>query len=225
LLGLALLAAALAATVSWGLGEAGLFQFRPAIENLSMMGHAYQGASPRSREVAMLKGASCLLGCCGALLGMGMGLVGGQSSRCRRQALIAAGVGLLAGGIAGAAPLWIVIPAYNRAEELSAGDLGRSLLMHWGLWTALGAAAGLALGIGTRTRPLSAIFGGVIGVGVGTFAYELIGGLVFPLAETGKPFSETSATRLMAMLFITISSSLGAILVSTSQRRSPRKMG
>ncbi len=225
LLGLALLAAAVAATASWGLDEAGLFRFRPAIENLSMMGHAYQDASPRTRELATLKGASCLLGSFGALLGVGMGLVGGQSSRRRRQALIAAGVGLLAGGIAGAAPLWTVIAAYNRAEELGAGGIGRSLLMHWALWTALGAAAGLALGIGIgdRTRLLAALFGGAIGAMVGTFAYELVGALVFPLAETGKPISETSATRLMAMLFIAVSSSLGAILVSQPKMVSARK--
>lgn len=224
-MGLALLAAALAATVSWGLGEADLFQFRPPIENMSMMGHPTVGTSPRGREISMLKHSSCLLGILGALLGAGMGLVGGKSSRHPRQALIAAGVGLLAGGIAGAAAPWIAIPPYMRAEELTSGELGRSLLMHWALWTALGAAAGLALGIGNRTGLLAAIFGGVIGVVVGTLAYELLGGLLFPMAETGKPFPETSATRLMAMLFVAVPSALGAVLFSTLPRRSPRKFG
>ena len=220
-LGLAVLAAVVAAAVSWELGEAGLFQFRPAIENLSMMGHAYRDTSARSREVAMLKGASCLLGTLGALMGMGMGLVGGRSSRSPRQAIIGAGVGLLAGGLAGAAPPWIVIPAYDRAEELTAGDLGRSLLMHWALWTSLGAAAGLALGIGIgdRKRILAALFGGAIGAVAGTVVYELAGSLVAPLAETGKPFAESSTARLMAALCIALSSSLGAILVLAPARR------
>jgi len=225
LMGLALLAAALAATVSWGLGEADLFQFRPPIENMSMMGHPTRGVSPRSREIAMLKRSSCLLGTLGALLGVGMGLVGGQSSRGPRQALIAAGVGLLAGGIAGAAPPWIVIPPYLRAEEYTSGELGRSLMMHWGLWTALGAAAGLALGIGKRTRLLWAILGGILGAVGGTLAYEVLGGMVFPMAETGRPFPETWATRLMAMLFVAVPSALGAVLVSTLPRKSPRKIG
>jgi hypothetical protein len=225
LLGVAVVAAALAATAAWGLGESGLFQFRPAITNLSMMGHAYRDSSPQTREIAMLKGVSCLLGSLGALLGLGMGLAAGQFRRSRRQALIAVGVGFLAGGMAGAAPVWIVIPLYNRAEELTAGDLGRSLLLHWGLWTAMGAAAGLALGIGlgARFRVLPAILGGIIGAVAGTFLFDLLGGLAFPLAETGKPLADTAVTRLMAMLFVAVSSALGAVLLATSTGSSTRK--
>jgi hypothetical protein len=164
----------------------------------------------------MLKEASCVLGIFGALLGVGMGLAGGLTTGTLRQALIAAVVGLLAGGILGAATPWIAIPPYNRAEELTAGELGRSLLMHWALWTPLGAAAGLALGFGLghgRKIP-AALFGGVLGAVVGTLVFELIGGLLFPLAETGKPFAGTWQTRLFAQLAIATFSALGAVLLA-----------
>ena len=100
-----MLVAAIAALAAWGLGESGWIHFRPAIADLSMMGHAYQGASPQTRETAMLKGASCLLGSFGALLGLGMGLCGGYSAGRPRRALAAAGLGFLAGAIAGLACL------------------------------------------------------------------------------------------------------------------------
>ncbi|MGC8641509.1 MAG: hypothetical protein ACP5XB_16715 [Isosphaeraceae bacterium] len=223
-LGLAVLAAPLAAAAAWGLGESGLFEFRPAIANLNMMGHPYRDASPQTRETARLEGASCVLGTFGALLGAGMGLVGGRASRSPGRTLLAAGLGLLAGALAGAAPLWFVIPAYNRAEELTSGDLTRSLLMHWGLWTALGAAAGFALGIGLgkRGKFMTALCGGIAGVVVGTFVYEFLGGALFPLAETGKPFSDTATTRLLALLFVAVFSATGAVLFTTSLGKTTR---
>jgi hypothetical protein len=217
----------LAALAAWGLGEFGVFRFRPAITNVNMMGHVYRDASAQTRETAMLKGASWLLGTFGALLGAGMGLVGGYSSRNRRLTLIAAGIGFAAGAIAGAAAVWIAIPPYNRAEELTVGDLGRSLLLHCALWTALGAAAALAFGIalGERAKLPRAILGGVIGTIVGTLLYEVLGGLFFPLAETGKPFAETALTRLMALAVVALSSALGAVLLATTTPRTFQKTG
>jgi hypothetical protein len=48
-----LLVATLAALAAWGLGESGVFQFRPVITDRNMMGHAYRDASPQTRETAI----------------------------------------------------------------------------------------------------------------------------------------------------------------------------
>jgi hypothetical protein len=217
-----IVAAAVAAVFSWGVGESGISQFRPAISDLNMMGHAYRGESPQSRELAMLKEASCLLGSFGALLGLGVGLVAGWLEAGHQRAIFAGAVGFLAGAIAGAVPVWLVIPAYNRAEELTSGDLERSLVMHYALWTALGAASGLALGVGLGDwkKLGAAILGGAVGVVIGASAYDLLGSWAFPLSETGKPFAATPAPRLMAMLFLAVSAASGACLaVSLGPKR------
>ena len=120
----------------------GSAQFRPEIANLNMMGHAYRDASPQTREIAMLKGATCVLGSLGrSESGDGSHRRAGESSF--RRTVIAMGVGLLVGGIAGALPVWFAVPAYNRAKELTAGELGRSLLLHWAMWTELVRRSGL----------------------------------------------------------------------------------
>jgi hypothetical protein len=187
-----------------------------------MMGTNYRDSSPHTKEVAALKQSSCVLGCLGALLASSMGAVGGVTSGSRRRTLVAAGVGLLVGGLAGALPPWLVIPLYNRAEELTPGELGRSLLMHWSLWLALGGAAGLALGLGlgSTSKLLNTILGGILGVALGTLVYELIGGLMFPLAETGKPLAATWEARALALATIAIFAALGAAMLATLERGS-----
>jgi hypothetical protein len=214
------IAAFISAAISSGLAESSLMQFRPEIVNVSMMGTNYRDSSPRTKEVATLKQASCILGCFGALLAGSLGAVGGFTSGSRRRTLVAAGVGLVVGGLAGALPPWLVIPLYNRAEELTPGELGRSLLMHWSLWSALGGAAGLALGMGLggSSRLLRTVLGGVIGVALGTLVFELIGGLLFPLAETGKPLAATWEARSLALFAISTFAALGAAVLATLER-------
>jgi hypothetical protein len=223
-----LIAAILSAAISWGLGETPLMHFRPQIANVSMMGTNYRDSSPQTKEIATLKQASCILGCFGALLAGSVGAAGGYLAGSRKSALMAASAGLLVGGLAGALPPWLVIPLYNRAEELTPGELGRSLLMHWSLWLALGAATGLALGLSMRnsSRLLRAVFGGMIGVALGTLVFELIGGLLFPLAETGKPLAATWETRLLSLLTIATYAAMGAVVLATielSPRRKPNE--
>jgi hypothetical protein len=53
----------------------------------------------------------------------------------------------------------------------------------------------------------------------GTLIYELIGGLLFPLADTGKPFSVTWETRLLAAMLIAIPSAVAAVALSTAGRQ------
>lgn len=225
LLVVAALAAGLVALAAWGLGESGVFRFRPAIANLNMMGHEYQDASPQTRETAMLKEASCLLGFLGASLGAVMGLLGGLAGRSPRRVLIGAGLGLVVGALAGAVPLWVVIPVYNRAEELTAGGIVRSLFLHWGMWIPVGAAAGVAFGagLGARSKVVAGLLGGILGVVLGTIAYELLGGILFPLAETGRAFADLATARLMAMLFAGIAPALGAVFAATSAVKSRPK--
>ena len=59
----------------------------------------------------------------------------------------------------------------------------------------------MGVGLGGRTRPSEGDPRRITWRYRGTLLYELLGGLLFPLAETGKPFAATATTRLMTMLF------------------------
>jgi hypothetical protein len=89
---------------------------------------------------------------------------------------------------------------FFRHVDDESSDLVLPLLIHGGLWTSIGAAAGLAFGVGLggRGRIARMLLGGVLGAIAGTMVYDVAGALIFPLAQTGRPLSATWGSRLFA---------------------------
>ena len=103
------------------------------------------------------------------------------------------------------------------------------LLIHLGLWSAVGLAAGLAFGIGSGaskpSRFVQTALGGLVGAMVGTVVFEVVGAGLFPMAHTPDPFSDTPGTRLLARLCVAGFVGLGVIrsLPSSSARNDQDK--
>lgn len=89
--------------------------------------------------------------------------------------------------------------------------------------TAVGAAAGLAFGIGLggRERWGKALVGGLIGAALGTAAYELVGAMAFPTAKTELPISHERLTRAMLHISVAVLASAGAALALGLSPRKP----
>ena len=96
--------------------------------------------------------------------------------------------------------------------------------MHGAFWIPIGAAGGLALGLGRRDRIASALVGGAFGALVGTVAYEMIGGMVFPMAETGAPISLTGTTRLLGRLLVPTLAAVGAAMAIAPPASTPGRV-
>jgi hypothetical protein len=211
------LAAALAALVAglaaWLATELGAFRVEPGVEKTQMIWGEAIAVTARTRTIAAIREVSWSLGTFGALLGAGMGLAGALSRRSWRRALVVAGIGGAAAALAGILMPWVVLPPYHQAEMHAAGDLTRSVLMHLELWVLLGAAAGLAWGIGQPEprRWLATLVGGAVGAALGILLYDVLGAFLFPLAETGKPVSAAWQTRLMAFLLVGGSTVFGVL--------------
>ena len=83
--------------------------------------------------------------------------------------LLAAVFGLILAGTAGAGVTQGLLPIYFHAARASedhlASDIVTPLLIHGGIWTAIGLAAGLAFGLGLAGwgRALQAGIGGALG--------------------------------------------------------------
>ena len=86
------------------------------------------------------------------------------------------------------------------------------MVMHSGLLTLLGAAAGLALaiGLGNKRRLAHAALGGAIGAVVGAVVYDLIGAFAFPFANTADPLATTAAARFVELIVPAIAIAAGA---------------
>jgi hypothetical protein len=214
---MALAAALLAGIASWLFGEATYQSFK-ASEAAASQKYDFTAVN---RETAIANGRNGALafGALGGLLGLGLGVAGGLSRRSVRGALQSAVVGLILGAAAGALPSFAVMPWQwrHRNDDPSSTNLLAPLLIHGGLWCGLGAAAGLAYGLGRgglRPRPLlEGMLGGLVGAAIGTVSYEMVGAMAFPLGKTVEPFSSTASTRLLARLSVAVFTALGAVVM------------
>jgi hypothetical protein len=189
-------AAGLAAGVlAWAVGEATLIR---------EAGLAAKGRVVRSPTVDGIRNGMVSFGAQGAALGLGLGLAAGLARRSVRSGIVAGVIGLVLGGAAGAGAARLLMPFYY--ANVRANSPVYSLIVHGGIWAAVGAAAGLAfgMGLGGRDRTIRALLGGVGGALVATVVYELAGILLFPLAQTDRPISLTPATRLLARLIVAV---------------------
>jgi len=99
------------------------------------------------------------------------------------------------------------------------------LLAHGAAWGAIGAAGGLAFGIGLggRGRGARALTGGVVGGLAGALLYELVGALALPGTRTIDPVATTAGVRLLAQVSAVIPAALGvAALAPAPDRKSVR---
>jgi hypothetical protein len=102
-------------------------------------------------------------------------------------------------------------------------ELILSMVMHGTIWGLIGASAGLAFAVGLGERGLigPALLAGLAGAVIGAIVFDMTGGALFPLADTGQPISTTLPTRFLARLLVTIGT--GAAIILVLPRRQPAK--
>jgi hypothetical protein len=212
ILGLAILAG----FAAWLVGEPNLERFKPSAA-AAAEAYNFQVLNQQTARANAFNGALAF-GSLGGLLGLALGLAGGLAGRSPRAALLGALVGLLLGALAGALPSFALMPYqwnHRNDDPATYEHLLRHMLIHFGLWSAIGLAAGLAFGLGRYgakvPRLIEAALAGLIGAMLGTFVFDMLGAILFPLAETADPFSATPGTRLLARLCVAGFVGLGAI--------------
>ena len=218
---LALAAGLLAGVATWLAGETDLLQVAPEKVMVQTMGGPTLDTTAATIRVAEEKTAVRVFGVFGAAMGLALGLAGGLAGHSPRRAGIAAGVGLVVGGIVGALAPLVVLPIFDRAGGAGSDDMIPSMLMHAGVWIGVGAAGGLAFGIGLggRRRVVASLIGGAVGAVIGAIAYEFVGAIAFPLAETASPISTTWESRLLARLLVATFVAVGIALAVSDRRK------
>jgi hypothetical protein len=194
---LALLAGLIAGVGAWGIGEA------THVQEASF--HSDKEKIDVPVSVSGTQNALYSYSALGAVLGLILGLTGGFIGRSILKGIAGGILGLILGAAAGGGLSLLILPVYY--SQPPGNDLVYSLLTHGSIWLAVGAAAGVAYGVG-RGGGGAAIFRGlVIGASaalIATVVYEFGGGIFFPLALTDRPVSHTSESRLVARLLVTV---------------------
>jgi hypothetical protein len=177
----------------------------------------------KARVVVERRKAVAAFGLLGLVLGLSLGLTGGLARGGSRPALAGAVIGGVAGAAAGGGLSFALVPLFFRSEDPEGGGLVVLFLTHAGIFTGIGAAAGLALGVGLDDRPAlgRALLGGLFGALVGTVAYEAALAAAFPLLRTYEPLSTERVPRLLAHLLVAACTALLAGLAAGRPARRP----
>jgi hypothetical protein len=222
------LAAGVAAgLVAWVGGEACLDRIKPPVHNVNSKGVILRLTDRREVAAAEAQNAGVAFAILGAALGASLGAAGGLAGRSGRRAVSAALAGVVLGSAVAVATSIAVLPPYNaykaRYPDDAAKDLILPLLVHAGIWSAVGGAGGLAfaLGFGARSVLSQAVIGGLVGAAVAAVAYEMIGAVGFTNAQTAQFVSATWQTRLFARVAITVLAAVGVALGVYEPRRRP----
>jgi hypothetical protein len=189
---------------SWIAGE----EARRYVDPTPLSKEVFPGpATARLLATATSRSGMLAYGFQGTILGLCLGLTGGFLRRSSAAAIIAGAGGAAAAGAAGAFAAKFLIPVFYRNVDDGAVDLILPLLIHGGLWTSIGAVAGIAFGVGLGGRGAigRSLLGGLLGAVVGTLVYEVAGAFFFPLAHTGRPLSLSWGARLLAHVVVALS--------------------
>ncbi len=226
--GLAMAAAMLSGLATWGIGERTVTFFAPRPQLVTVRGQPMNRPSFKDRVAAELNNAALTFGVFGAGLGLAMGVAGGLWKRAPRATLSAALSGLILGGLAGGGASLAVLPFYYHeldvAQEALSHDLLLPLLMHAGIWSTVGATAGIAFGIGIESKHqlASVVFAGLLGGLLGAVIYETVGALAFPTGRTTEPLAGDWAPRLIGGLSVSILSAAFFVSAALSPRQRHR---
>jgi hypothetical protein len=208
----ALVVAVIAAVLAWSLTDR--LRVTEVVQSVGKFGGAQLSVPRATRNGAV---ASAILG---AILSIGLGvtsglLVGHRSSSRVVQAGLA---GLVLGAAGGAAGSYALHPLYY--NHMDAVDLRQAMLIHLGVWTAIGAAAGIAFGIGSGRRDIfiRSLAGGITGAILGTLLFD-VAGAFFPVAHTERPLAEEAGTRLAANLLLSACVAIGIVVVAAQRPR------
>jgi hypothetical protein len=161
--------------------------------------------------------AYAFLGSMQALI-LGVIAVGLEGRFSTRRVLTAGFAGIVLGASFGAASSYGLTPLYFR--HLETADVTRSLLIHLGIWTTVGAASGIAFGVGSGSRDVlvRSLVGGITGAALGTLLFDICGALL-PLAHTERPLSPEAGTRLAASIVLSLCVTIGIAVVASQKTR------
>jgi hypothetical protein len=158
-----------------------------------------------AKQVVDRKRAMAAFGLLGLLLGVSMGASGGLAGGSIRSGLLAGLVGGVSAAVVGVGLSAALVPVYFRWMDPT-NALVLLFLTYSTIFAAVGAAAGMALGWGSRDWQMTSrcLLGGLLGSLVGTFAFQTINSLAFPLLGSFDPVPAERIPRLVLHLCVAI---------------------
>ena len=204
---------AAAGLVSWLGGELAHGAFKPQLFVFESMGIRSLAPSRYSQRAADLKNSTLVFAILGGVTGLTMGLAGGLAVRSPARGLKLGLLALATGAIVGALTSLALVPFFFRELVPDSNDLLSPVLIHGGIWTAIGAVGGVAFAIArgmSKRRFADAIAGACFGAVLATIFYHALAAAVFPQAKSTEVVANTAIVRFLAMSLVAILIAIGA---------------
>jgi hypothetical protein len=222
----ALAAGLIAGVASWLTGEMILHGYRDVLS--PQVKRDVDAEAVRRFARAQLTSPRDTFTALGAIVGSTMGLAGGLARRSARAGAKAALLGCVVGSIAAIVTSLVVLPIFFKTHDPQSQDLVLPILTLGSICSAVGAAGGLAFGIGLGARQdwLKPLAGGLVGAALATVVYEFVGAIAFSADRTELPISDAHATRAMFHVLVATLTAVGAALglgLSSRDRPDRRK--
>jgi hypothetical protein len=171
--------------------------------------------SRESQQLADTLNATLAFVILGGVTGLVMGIAGSLSGRSTERAGIvglAALVAGAAGAIVGFLAARALIPFFFRGLVPDRNDLLTPIMIHGGIWMAIGAVGGLAFAIGMRCwkRLPDVVAGACFGALLATFVFHALSGTLFPMSGSTEPVANTWIVRLLALFLVPVLIAVGA---------------
>jgi len=207
--------AAAAGLGSFLAGELAHDAFKPQLFPVEVLTVRALQPSRESQRAADLKNATLVFSILGGMTGLAMGLAGGLAVHSLARGLKVGVVALGAGGLVGALVSLALVPLFYRELIPDTNDLLLPVLIHGGIWTAIGAVGGIALAVAMRKSKrqfADAIAGACFGAVLATIFYHALAAAAFPDAKSTEVMANTPIVRFLAMSLVPIMVSIGAAI-------------
>jgi len=209
----ALAAGVAAGLVSWVGGELAHGAFKPQlVQVVGNFGQKVMLPTRSTLNAADLKNATLAFAVLGGVTGLVMGIAGGVAGRSALHGVVVGLGAQVLGVLVGALASLALVPLFHRDFVPDTNDLLSPIMIHAGIWAAIGAVGGLAFAIGMRRgrRLLNAIGGACLGAILATVVFHVLSGALFPDSGSTEPVATSSFVRLLAMLLVTVLVAPGA---------------
>jgi len=154
-----------------------------------------------------------------------MGAAGGFAARSPARGLTVGLGGLVAGGLVGTGASLGLLPFFFRRVVPNPDDLLSPILIHGGVWMAIGAVGGAAFAIGMRCgrRVFDAAAGACLGALLATLLFHGLSEAFFADSASTVLVATSTWARLLAVFLITVLSACGAARGALGRASDPRK--
>jgi hypothetical protein len=169
--------------------------------------------SRESQFAADLYNATLVFAILGCATGLAMGFAGGLAGGSASRGVVAGLAAQAAGALVGALSSLALVPFFYRRIVPDLNDLLTPILIHGGIWMAIGAVGGLAFALGLKSRRNlpNAIGAACVGAFLAAVLYQLLSASLFPDTGSTGPVASSSVVRLLAMLLVTVLVAIGAV--------------